>query len=164
MSNDKSTVKEAAEKLQVHYQTVRNMINDGRLDAEKTDGGGAWLVDNSSIRKIQLEYAENTILTNDDEATINGLNLVVENNHKKALKAVADLSKVSKDFSSYYESNDLSIAIVQGVIERMKQEISAFEVALNVIDSAKSLEGDIKGIESSDRDDFYNNKKDGVEK
>lgn len=35
-------VSEVAEKLQVHPQTVRNMIGDGRLEAE--DMGGWWAV------------------------------------------------------------------------------------------------------------------------
>lgn len=154
MGNDKSTIKEASEKLKLHYQTIRNMINDGRLKAEKSDKG-TWLIENSSIRKIYLEYIESTILSEEEEATVKGLKIIEKENQDNALNAALELARISKDYLIYYEGDSLSVGIVQGVANQMKKEIETFEKSMNIVATAKKQQINIKSKELTVSKDFF---------
>ena len=54
----KVNVKETAKALNVHYRTVYNMINDGRLKAEKVAGEG-WEISEEQVNELlyrNLDY------------------------------------------------------------------------------------------------------------
>ena len=57
--NDLYTIKQVAEKLQVHVNTVYNYINNGQLNAIKLAKGGRWRITKDELdRFIGVRIAE----------------------------------------------------------------------------------------------------------
>ncbi|MCJ8013658.1 helix-turn-helix domain-containing protein [Paenibacillus sp. KQZ6P-2] len=77
--------KEAAALLGVHYKTVLNMINDGRLTASKNDSGD-W-----EIRESDLAAREQEIDNKEFSAIYTHMAIqMIEKTHNRALKSARE--------------------------------------------------------------------------
>ncbi|MEC0239760.1 helix-turn-helix domain-containing protein [Paenibacillus dokdonensis] len=105
--------KEAALLLGVHYKTILNMINDGRLAASKNDSGD-WVISESDLAAREQEIGDKEFATIYTHMAVQ----IIEKGHNQAIQAAREeLIDVARATIKVKENrNELN----QQVIRRMQ--------------------------------------------
>jgi len=113
--------KEAAAMLGVHYKTVLNMINDGRLAALKNDSGD-W-----EIRESDLAAREQRISDKEFSAIYTHMAVqMIEKTHNRAVKAAReDLVHIARSIVKFSESP----SELHQQIKRLQNALDAYKAA-----------------------------------
>jgi excisionase family DNA binding protein len=77
--------KEAALLLGVHYKTILNMINDGRLAASKNDSGD-WVISESDLAAREQEIGDKEFATIYTHMAVQ----IIEKAHNRAIQAARE--------------------------------------------------------------------------
>lgn len=113
--------KEAATLLGVHYKTVLNMINDGRLSASKTDSGD-WEISESDLaaREQRIEDKEFSAIYTHMAVKM------IEKEHTRAVNAAReDLLHIARSLVKFAENKNGFNAQVK----RLQNALDAYKAA-----------------------------------
>ncbi|OOC61664.1 helix-turn-helix domain-containing protein [Paenibacillus ihbetae] len=77
--------KEAASLLGVHYKTILNMINDGRLSASKSDSGD-WIISESDLAAREQQIGDKEFAAIYTHMAVQ----LIEKAHNRAIKAAME--------------------------------------------------------------------------
>ncbi|OAB27855.1 helix-turn-helix domain-containing protein [Paenibacillus macquariensis] len=123
-------VKEAAEALGVHTQTVYNMLNSGRLQAEK-EQGGKWDISKDFILEIVKKTQEKQ---DQGRAMMYATDLLDAKLYEKEQETQADLNSVCKAFVLEFEGDQEGSKLAKIIVEMEKQiqELSGIKNAIKI--------------------------------
>ncbi|WP_156889657.1 helix-turn-helix domain-containing protein [Paenibacillus harenae] len=123
--------KEASIMLGVHYKTILNMINDGRLAATKTDSGD-WEISESDLaaREQRIEDKEFSAIYTHMAVQM------IEKEHGRAIKAAReDLLFIARSLVKYADSPNEFIQH----IKRLERALDAYKAAEAFIYTVESI-------------------------
>ncbi|MFC3773779.1 helix-turn-helix domain-containing protein [Paenibacillus sp. GCM10012303] len=123
--------KEAAILLGVHYKTILNMINDGRLAASKNDSGD-WVISESDLaaREQRIEDKEFSAIYTHMAVQM------IEKAHGRAVKAARDdIIHIARSIIKYAERPD-----------EFNQQVKRLQNALDAYKAADALTYVVKSI------------------
>lgn len=129
-------MQEAAERLGVHYQTVRNMILDGRLNAEKV--GSAWEISDAQIRDMLNRSGKRMRESVDLSIAVASLEPYRREHSKAALGSLAEsCSSLSRLYQEGYSEK-----LIDTKLNKLAEEIQRYQMLKQVaqfMDDARIL-------------------------
>lgn len=129
--------KEASVLLGVHYKTVLNMINDGRLSAAKTDSGD-WEISESNLaaREQRIEDKEFSAIY-----TYMAVQMI-EKEHARAVKAAKEELLLAAQALPKHADDPSAFARHANHLEKALEAYKAAEAFVYTVDSIrKQLDG-----------------------
>ncbi|GIO92342.1 helix-turn-helix domain-containing protein [Paenibacillus lactis] len=113
--------KEAATLLGVHYKTILNMINDGRLSASKNDSGD-WVISESDLAAREQQIGDKEFAMIYTHMAVQ----LIEKAHHRAIKAAKEeLIEVAR---ATIKAKDNSNELNQQA-KRLQQALDAYKAA-----------------------------------
>ncbi|ETT61878.1 hypothetical protein BSK66_25915 [Paenibacillus odorifer] len=85
--------KEAARMLGVHYKTVLNMINDGRLKAKKNEFG-EWVISPEDVTNMEKKIGENEFMALQMIAATNTMTELLDKQIKNEQSYIVKYSRI----------------------------------------------------------------------
>lgn len=130
-------VKEAAARLNVHTQTIYNMLYDGRIEATKTKSG-SWDIAEETIQEIRKQLLEEKELENSISLGAFYINKQIKEDEKEFLE---NLYINAEMFVESYK-NDAKTSEINRLIEAMKTAIDYYESLNSVKDYLVRVESE----------------------
>lgn len=123
--------KEAALLLGVHYKTILNMINDGRLAASKNDSGD-WVISESDLAAREQQIGDKEFATIYTHMAVQ----IIEKAHNRAINAARE------------ELIDVARAIVKVKENRseLNQQVKRLQTALDAYKAAEAFTVTVNSI------------------
>ncbi len=119
-------VKETAKALNVHYRTVYNMINDGRLKAEKVAGEG-WEISEEQVNELLYRNMDYNRKAEDLVTAVYSLEGFKDTLIANTLRMlVEECNQVASKYEAGYRGRDMDLAIC-----RLEERISRLKLARN---------------------------------
>lgn len=129
--------KEAATMLGVHYKTILNMINDGRLAASKTDSGD-W-----EISESDLAAREQRIVDKEFSAIYTHMAIkMIEKEHIRTVKAAReDLLHITRSLVKFTENTNG----FNQQVKRLQNALDAYKAAEAFTYTVESIRKQVDG-------------------